>query len=151
MAKSKSGSNNKTEQKFSIKQIADSDTYLENLYTVIDSHPDDNAKSFGLSVIFLLAQNYDLALRSLEFLIEKNPKEALPHRRSAEIFMFRREYSKAIDSLEQAIKLCPEDAISSIWLSLSYYKTGEIEKGEANLEEFEKCIFQLNSLDCRWT
>lgn len=135
---------------FSIESVCESSNYLSNLQQVIQSHPNQTAKNFGLSVIYLLKSDYDKTINYLKSLIQEFPDVPLFHRRMGEVYIVRKEYKKAIPYFEKAIEIDSGDLTSITWLSLSYFVTGECEKGLAKLKALEDHITILAVEDSNW-
>lgn len=135
---------------FSIESICESSNYLNNLQQVIQSHPNQTAKKFGLSVIHLLKSDYDETIDYLKSLIKEFPNVSLFYRRIGEVYIVRKDYKKAISYFEKAIEVNSEDLTSVTWLSLSYFAAGECEKGLAKLKTLEDHVTILCVEDSNW-
>ncbi len=140
-----------TSNAFSLEKICRSSNLLENLREVVLSHPDETAKNLGLSVVYLLENKYDQALDCLRRLAEENHKIPLIHRRIAEIFVDREDFRKAVVHLKRVLELDKEDLTAQIWLSLSYYKLGDAERGEIVFQSLKDSVFLLRAADSSWT
>ncbi len=136
MAENKSQTENTDEKTnvFSIEKVCQSHNLIKNLREVIDSHPDETAKNFGMAIMHLIYDNYDKILACLEFVAERHPNIPLIQRRIAEIHIRRNNFQTAIPYLEKALELNKKDMTAKIWLSLSYYAAGNEKKSQVKFE-----------------
>ena len=81
---------------FSLEKACRSSNLFENLQEVVTSHPDEAAKNFGLSVMYLLENKNNQALDCLKRLAEEYHKIPLIQQRIAEIFVDREDFHKAV-------------------------------------------------------
>lgn len=135
---------------FSIEKVCQSSNFLKNLQAVIQSHPDETARNFGMSIIYLLDEEHDKALEYLESIAQKNPNISLIQLRIAEIFIYRNDYRTAITYLEKVLELDNEDLTAKFWLCLSYYMLGEAEKAKFSTKSLKESIFLLQMTKSNW-
>jgi predicted Zn-dependent protease len=120
-----------TNNTFSLETACKSNNVVRNLEQVIQSHPDNTARSFGMSIVHLFEHKTDELLETLKLILKENPTISLLNRRLAEALIANNEHRKAIPYLEMAVELNEEDLTAVVWLSLCYSKTGNPEKTEA--------------------
>lgn len=77
---------------FSIECACRSSNLLQNLQNIIQSHPNNTAQNFGMSVIHLIEGEPDKMINCLELIIKENPNISLLHRRIAEVFINKDDY-----------------------------------------------------------
>lgn len=129
---------------FSIEKTCKSNNLLKNLCEVVESHPDNNAKNIGMSIIYLLGGNYSKALEYLNSLVKAHPEIELLHRRIAEVYISQNDFETAITYLENALKIDKENLTVKIWLSLSYFVVGDEKKANNFLRSLKEEIFLFN-------
>jgi len=135
---------------FSLEETCKSSNLIKNLREVIESHPDEIAKNFGLAIMHLIYDNYDKMLNCLEFVAEQYPNIPLIQRRIAEIYIHRNNFQAAIPYLEKVLELEEEDMTAKIWLSLSYYAIGNEKKAKSNLKCLKGYIFMMYAANSNW-
>lgn len=135
---------------FSIEKACKSNNFLRNLQYVIESHPDESAKNWGMSILHLLNDNYDKMLACLKFIAVQHPNIALIQRRIAEFYIHRNNYQAAIPYLEKTLELSEEDMTAKIWLNLSYYATGNEKKAKSCLKSLKGYIFLMHAANNNW-
>ena len=135
---------------FSIECACRSNNLLNNLQNIIQSHPNNTAQNFGMSVIHLIEGDPDKMINCLELIIKENPNISLLHRRIAEVFINKDDYRQAIIHLENALKADEEDLTAKVWLGLSYFEIGNTKKAGAILRELKEYIFHLNVMGNNW-
>jgi len=136
---------------FSLEKACRSSNLFENLREVVFSHPDEAARNFGLSVMYLLENKNNQALECLRRLAEEHHKIPLIQRRIAEIFVDREDFHKAVVHLKRVLELDKEDLTAQIWLGLSYYKLGDAERGEIIFQSLKNSVFLLRADNSSWT
>lgn len=135
---------------FSIEKACKSHNLIKNLRSVIESHQDETAKNFGLSIMHLIFDNYDKMLACLEFVAQQHPDIPLIQRRIAEIHIHRSNFKAAIPHLEKVLELEEEDMTAKVWLSLSYYATGNEKKAKSSLKGLKGYIFMMHATNSNW-
>jgi predicted Zn-dependent protease len=135
---------------FSIECVCRSSNLLKNLRNIIQSHPSCTAQNFGMSIIHLIEGDPDNMVNCLELVIKENPNISLLHRRIAEVFIDKNDYQQAIVHLENALQADKEDLTAKVWLSLSYFETGNMKKARAILRELKEYTFHLNVTGNNW-
>ena len=135
---------------FSIEKACKSSNLIKNLREVVESHPDETAKNFGMAIIHLIYDNYDKMLACFEFIAKRNPNIPLIQRRIAEIHIHRSNFKAAIPYLEKVLELEEEDMTAKIWLSLSYFVTGDLKKAKSSLKCLKGYIFMMHAANSNW-
>lgn len=135
---------------FSIESACKSHNLIKNLRFVIESHPDETAKNFGMSIMHLIYDNYDKMLACLEFIAQQHPDIPLIQRRIAEIHIHRNDFHAAIPFLEKVLELEEEDMTAKVWLSLSYFVTGNEKKAKSNLKCLKGHVFMMYAANSNW-
>lgn len=137
---------NETEldQCFSLEKICRSDNFIKNLLEIIETHPNESASRFGLSIIHFILDDYDKMLKLLESLAESFPNISLLHRRIAEGYIYQKKYFKAVKHLEKAIQINDKDLTAKVWLILLYFKVGKAKQADINFQALTKLIFVLD-------
>lgn len=136
---------------FSVERVCKSNNLIKNLREVIESHPDEIAKNFGMAIVYLICDKYDKMLSCLELVAQQYPDVPLIQRRIAEIHIYRSNFQEAIPYLEKVLELEEEDMTAKIWLSLIYFVTGDIKKGKASLKSLKGFIFVLRAENTKWS
>lgn len=135
---------------FSLECACRSSNLLKNLRNIIQTHPNSTAQNFGMSIIHLIEGDSDKVVNYLESIIAENPNISLLHRRIAEVFINNNDYKQAIIHLENALEADKEDLTAKLWLSLSYFETGNTKKAGTILMELKDCLFHLNVMSNNW-
>lgn len=135
---------------FSLECACRSNNLLKNLRNIIQTHPNNIAQNFGMSIIHLIEGDSDKMVNCLESIIAENPNISLLHRRIAEVFINNNDYKQAIIHLENALEADKEDLTAKVWLSLSYFETGNVKKAGAILTELKEYLFHLNVTSNNW-
>ena len=147
---SESETNSQKTKDFSIEKVCKSHNLINNLRSVIESHPDEIAKNFGMAVIHLIYDNYDKMLACLEFVAQQYPDISLIQKRIAEIHIHRNNFQEAIPYLEKVLELEGGDMTAKIWLTLSYYATGNEKKAKSSLKCLKGYIFMMHAANSNW-
>lgn len=135
---------------FSIEMACKSTKLMKNLRSVVESHPDETAKNFGMSIMHLLNHRHEKTLECLKYLNQNYPEISLINRRIAEIYISKDDYKTAITYLEKALKLDDEDLTARVWLGLSYYAIGNEKKGKICLSLLKDEVFVLQAIKDDW-
>ena len=130
-------------REFSLEKACQSTNYLANLQDVIQTHPCESARVFGMSIINSFAEENEKSLQQLELLVEKNPNIALLHQRIAEFYIDFEKYEKAAFHLEKIIELEKQDLTARFWLCLIYYLLGETKKAKETFKYLKEFVYRI--------
>lgn len=134
---------------FSIERACESPNFVKNLSDIIETHPDENARNFGMSIIHLLSRNYNETLKYLEFLTETHPNISLLHRRIGEVYISQDKFETAAAHLEEALKL-EKDFTVLFWLGLIHNKLGNENKANICFDVLKDDVFFLHASNHNW-
>lgn len=132
---------------FSIEKACKSYNKLNNLRDVVESHQDESAKNLGLSIVYLLNNDFSKVLESLKYLAQTHPDIGLIDRRIAEIYINQNNFEAAVNYLEKAVELDKDDLTAKFWLSLGYFAIGNKKKAEIYLKSLRENVFLLQATD----
>ncbi len=116
---------------------------LNELEFILENHPNDITKEYGLSLINVLLGNFDDAFRQLESALKKKPDDSALNRHMAEILMIRQDYHQAIQHLEKAFEHDNLDYKSYALLIMLYYRIGDHDQATKGLNKLEKIVTRL--------
>lgn len=136
---------------FSIRLACRSTDPLTNLRSIIETHPDQDARILGESIVYFLSGKSQKMLECYERLIEENPDIPLLYRRAGELSICARKYSQAATYFAKAIELSDEDLTNRLWLSFCHLKNNDIEAANSEFEHLEERVFYIDISELNWT
>jgi tetratricopeptide (TPR) repeat protein len=134
----------------SFEKLCRSSSLIETLHGVIESHQDEDVRSCGMAILYLLDNKHQQSLECLQSLAGSYPQVGIFQRRSGEIMISLRRYEEAILLFEKAAKLDKDDYTSRFWLALCYYETAKPSEGKHIFEELKESVFLLNATNNNW-
>jgi len=137
-------------RKFSLEEACKSANYLNNLQEIAQTHPCESARTFGMSIISIIDEEYEKSLEYLELLAQNNPNITLLHQRIAEFCIDMKKYEQAIVHLEKVIELENQNLTARVWLCLMYYAVGEIKKATKSFEYIKEFVYKIRIKTRNW-
>ncbi len=137
-------------KQFSLEEACQSPNLFVNLAEVIQTHPCEAARIFGMSIISSFNGKNEESLEYLELLAQDNPDMVLLHQRIAESCIYFEEYEKAVVHLKKVIDLENENLTARFWLCLTYCLLGETGKAKGGSEYFRKLVHRLQVKTKTW-
>jgi tetratricopeptide (TPR) repeat protein len=138
------------EMEFSLEKACQSTKYLTNLEEIIQTHPCESARTFGMSIISLFDEKNEESLRHLELLAEGNPNIILIHQRIAEFCIDFGKYEKAVVHLEKVVELEKQDLTAQFWLCLIYHTLGKTGKARKSFEYLKEFVYRIRVKTRNW-
>lgn len=138
------------ELEFSLERACQSYSYLTNLQEIVETHPNELARNFGMAIISSLDERNEESLQQLELLAEVNPNIPLVHQRIAEFCIALGRYEQAIVHLEKVIELENQNLTARFWLCLLYHLTNKTKQAKSSLDILKKLVYGIRVKFIDW-